>query len=473
MEEVNKETTYNQTELYRHPRSIQIRTSTVRFLLVLAHIPLAFLFRELPILSTLHAYITLSIGVFIALTAKDISKIIPIVTYILGAEVLWRMTNANIFWEFGKYSIAFMLILALFRFRKLEHVFLPVFYFLLLIPSTLGTIEVFGFSNTTRNAISFNLSGPFAASVCMLFFLQIKANYKNFNAWLWSAIFPIVGILSLATYDTITANEIQFFGESLFITSGGFGPNQVSAILGLGGMLLIMIAIQKEKTGNRFWILSLALVILTQTVLTFSRGGVLNILIALPLALIHLLGSPSKLVKGILVFLFIFLIAFFLILPELEAFTGGALESRYSDFGTTGRLEMVEADIDLWKQYPLFGVGTGISMYMRSVNPGLAAHTEYSRMIAEHGIPGIFSLAILAFLAISTYFRAPNAFTRATVVGLLAWAMLQMSHNAMRLVSPSVILGLAMVQWGQERTKNLKETAGMATHSRANYPTGL
>jgi hypothetical protein len=472
MEEVTKNTSYEQTELYRHPRSIHIKTSTTRLMFLLVHVPLAFLFRELPILSTVHAYLTLAIGVFIALTAKDTRKIIPVVTYILGAEVLWRMTNANVFWEFAKYAVVLILLLSLFRFRKLEHIFLPAFYFLLLIPSSWGTVETFGFTNTTKNAISFNLSGPLAACVCMIFFLQIKADFKKYNAWLWSAIFPIVGILSLAVYDTVTANEIQFFGESLYITSGGFGPNQVSAILGLGAMFLILIAIQKEG-GNRFWILCLSLVVMTQTILTFSRGGVLNILIALPLALVHLLGSPSKLVKGILVFLFIFLIAFFFILPELEAFTGGALETRYSDFGTTGRLEMVEADLDLWKQYPLFGVGTGISMYLRRVNPGLAAHTEYSRMIAEHGIPGIFSLAILVILVITTYFKAPNAFTRATVVAMLAWSVLQMSHNAMRLAAPGVVLGMAMVQWDQGRKAKLTETEELQTNSMTDSTTGF
>jgi hypothetical protein len=458
MDEITRNTTYDTTELYKHPRSIQIKASTKRLFLVLMHIPLAFLFREFQILSTVHAYITLAIGIFIALTAKDIRKIIPVVTYILGAEVLWRMTEANIFWEFGKYSIAFILILSLFRFRHLKRAFMPAFYFLLLIPSMVSTIDAFGISNRTKDAISFNLSGPLAASVCMIFFLQIKTNFKSFNAWLWSAIYPIVGILSLAAYNTITANEISFYGESLYITSGGFGPNQVSSILGLGAMLLILIAIQKEEPGNRFWILSLAIVLLTQAVLTFSRGGVLNVVIALPLALIHLLGSPSKLVKGILVFLFIFLIAIFFILPELEAFTGGALATRYSDFGTTGRLEMVEADIKLWQQYPLLGVGPGLSTYIRSINPGTAAHTEYSRVIAEHGVPGIFSLAILVIIIISTYFRAPNSFTRATVVALISWSLLQMSHNAMRLVSPSVILGLAMVQWNQGK-KDITEDA--------------
>ena len=457
MDKMIKNPYYEPNEQYNHPRSIQIKASTKRLLLVLMHIPLAFLFREFQILSTVHAYITLAIGIFIALTAKDVRKIIPVVTYILGAEVLWRMTNANIFWEFGKYSIALILILSLFRFRHLKRAFLPAFYFLLLIPSMVATIDAFGLTNRTKNAISFNLSGPLAASVCMIFFLQIKTNFKSFTSWLWSTIYPIVGILSLAAYSTITANEITFSGESLFITSGGFGPNQVSSILGLGAMLLILIAIQKEGPGHRFWILSLALVLMTQTVLTFSRGGVMNIVIALPLALIHLLGSPSKLVKGILVFLFIFLIAIVFILPELEVFTGGALETRYTDFGTTGRLEMVEADIKLWEQYPILGVGLGISPYMRSYNPGLAPHTEYSRMIAEHGIPGIFSLIILVILALSAYFRAPNAYTRATVVALIAWAFLQMSHNGMRLVGPSVILGLAMVQWDQGKKDEVEQ----------------
>ena len=79
--------------------------------MVLLHILLALTMRSYKLVSTLHAMVVLAIGVYTALTSEDIKKIIPIIGYITGAEVLWRMTKAGVFWEFGKYATIAILIL--------------------------------------------------------------------------------------------------------------------------------------------------------------------------------------------------------------------------------------------------------------------------------------------------------------------------------------------------------------------------
>ena len=87
----------------------------------------------------------------------------------------------------------------------------------------------------------------------------------------WAMVYPIIGILTLAVYSTLTATTINFGSESVFVTSGGYGPNQVSALLGLGAFLLIMWMIQTNKKGGRFFSILLVLALVIQSFLTFPE----------------------------------------------------------------------------------------------------------------------------------------------------------------------------------------------------------
>lgn len=119
--------------------------------MVLLHILLALTMRSYKLVSTLHAMVVLAIGVYTALTSEDIKKIIPIIGYITGAEVLWRMTKAGVFWEFGKYATIAILILALLKMGKIKRAGLPLLFFIVLIPSVALTVGAFGWSERARN----------------------------------------------------------------------------------------------------------------------------------------------------------------------------------------------------------------------------------------------------------------------------------------------------------------------------------
>ncbi|MEE4176613.1 MAG: hypothetical protein V2I46_03795, partial [Bacteroides sp.] len=233
---------------------------TLKIILLIAlHVALALAMRSITLLATLHALIVFVIGAWKAITAEDIKDVVPVVAYITGAEVLWRMTRAGVFWEFGKYATIAILILALLKKRKIKGVGVPILFFIFLAPSILLTVDAFGLNERSRALISFNLSGPLAVSVCLLFFQQFKIKVSELQDWVWPMVYPILGVLTLAAYSTLTATEINFGTESVFITSGGFGPNQVSAALGLGALMLVMWAITAEKQGGRSLALLLAM----------------------------------------------------------------------------------------------------------------------------------------------------------------------------------------------------------------------
>jgi hypothetical protein len=114
----------------------QTSIGTFRVLFLLAfHVMLGLLVRSSSTLSTLYAVLTLMIGFFFALTDKQPYRMVYMMGYVTGAEMLWRGTNAQIFWETGKYAISLLAIIGLLRYKgKSPADKRPIFYFVLLLP---------------------------------------------------------------------------------------------------------------------------------------------------------------------------------------------------------------------------------------------------------------------------------------------------------------------------------------------------
>src|SRR5574341_1034253 len=87
-------------------------------------------------IATAHALVTLGIGLWWAAISNNSERVAYIIAYITGAEVLWRMTQAQVFWEFGKYSVVIILLVSVLRQGQFRGSVLPLLYFALLLPST-------------------------------------------------------------------------------------------------------------------------------------------------------------------------------------------------------------------------------------------------------------------------------------------------------------------------------------------------
>ena len=415
--------------------------------LVLVHPFLALAMRASSLLATAHALFTLALGLSFALFSKDTRKVGYVAAYIAGAEVLWRMTNAQIYWEAGKFFTILILGIALFRIKPWQRTGLPILYFGLLSMSIPLVLSRLGTSSEARDAISFNLSGPFALMMCALYFSQITLDQNAMQRMAWWVILPILGIATLTASGTLSAGSIVFTDKSNFATSGGFGPNQVSAILGLGGGLALLLFLTGKGFASRWFTIFLAFGFLTLSALTFSRGGLYNAAIMAVLALAHNLRDTRRRFAAILALLIIGLIGGYIIFPRLNAFTGGMFGQRFSDLNTTSRTEIAQADLDVWYANPVLGVGPGISKTERIFGFGFASHTEYTRVLAEHGSAGLLSLLVLFWMAARAYLRAPNVEAQTWIAALMAWPLLEMTHAAMRVVAISFLFGLALVNW--------------------------
>ena len=76
-------------------------------------------------LSTFLGIIIIITGSYYILSMPDPKNQYPLLfsAYIVGLEVLLRMTDAKLFWEFGKYSVIFFILLGVVRQRQLLNIF--------------------------------------------------------------------------------------------------------------------------------------------------------------------------------------------------------------------------------------------------------------------------------------------------------------------------------------------------------------
>lgn len=132
------------------------------------------------------------------------------------------------------------------------------------------------------------------------------------------------------------------------------------------------------------------------------------------------------------------------IIPRLQAVTGGVLVSRFENTGSTGRDLLIKADLQSWSQNPLLGIGPGLGEpnRLRYFHAG-AAHTEYSRMLAEHGLLGVFSLIVLGAIGFRSVREQSSLKGKAVSAAFVVYALLFMAVDATRLVAPSFAFGLA------------------------------
>jgi hypothetical protein len=146
---------------------------------VAAHIPLALIMDRAPTVATIHAAATFALGLWWALSGGKLDRVAVVVCYVAGAEVLWRMTDAQVYWEFGKYACSAILLMTLLRHSRLKPPLLPAAYFMLLLPSVALSINSLTVAEL-RSQLSFNLSGPFALMVCAWFFSGFQYPRKRF-----------------------------------------------------------------------------------------------------------------------------------------------------------------------------------------------------------------------------------------------------------------------------------------------------
>ena len=347
-------------------------------------------------------------------------------------------------WELGKYSVVAVLLVALVRMRPRRNRVVALLYLGLLLPSALLTFTAQDLG-IARQLLSFNLSGPLSLTLCVLFCSNTRLLEIDIRPMFLTMLGPLAGIATLGVRSLATHSNVEFVNASNYIAAGEFGANQVSAALGLG-VLLALLVILDRRTSNvlRIPLGVIALAFAVQSAITFSRSGLALAFASMLAAAFYMVRDRRVRITLVLVSTVVFAIGKYVVVPRLDDFTNGKFGERYSEFESDGRTKLASYDWAVFADHPLMGVGPGMANVLRQeMGHSGAAHTEYTRLLAEHGIlgsrrdPGARAdrVARVPGLARAKY--------QGIVAGLLVWAALFLAVSGMRLVAPSVVLGLA------------------------------
>lgn len=404
------------------------------------------------LLATAHFGVVVLVCGWSVLVSRRPEVAVLAAAYVAGCDVLWRMTDARAPWEAGKYGVIAVLGIALARYvRSYRGAGIPVAFVLLLLPSGLITLNALGLMGG-RDQLAFHLAGPITLGVSVIFFRQVVAREQEATTILWVLLGPVAAIATIATRATVSAEDLVFTTESNFVTSGGYGPNQVSTILGFGALMCVLLVLRHIPWRTRAFTLALGAWLVVQALLTFSRGGVYALVVAaaaIGLAGLGSSGGRSRVLVG--------LVAGFLVLTMaysfVDDFSHGALEVRYSEDDSTGRDELISSDLENFYDSPVWGVGPGLTRRDEALSPGLeaaTAHTEYSRLLSEHGLFGLVAILLLVTMAVQAYRQSLGKWNHLLAAGMAGWVLADLAHSATRIALVGFVFGLANLRVAED-----------------------
>ncbi|MFC2110056.1 O-antigen ligase family protein [Bacteroidota bacterium] len=381
--------------------------------------------------------------------------------YLTSLEVFLRMTGGVVFYEYGKYGVILLLILGIVMKKEFRPVVVVYFFYLMLL---LVGISLSDAANETliRKQIAFNLSGPFVLGFSAIYFYKQKISKKiliNALYWMLIPIFSMLGYLYIRTPDI---REIAFGGAANAKMSGGFGPNQVATILGFGVFLLMLLLSQKKRVSGVF---SLDLVLLAymlyRGIMTFSRGGIIAGLLAFIVFIFFILIHQKKILMNLLKYFSIgsvIIIGVWIYSTEvtngmiINRFTGKNANGTEKEDVTSGRLDIIENQLERFYDSPILGIGVGNGKQREMDNFGetqVASHNEIFRLLEEHGVIGLLLLFVLFLVPLENIYFS-NLYAKGFLCAFYFLWLLTINHSAMRIAFPGFIYGLSLIRISQD-----------------------
>ena len=411
---------------------------------ILLHVLMGVLFSKVSVLSMVHALAVGVLAFWCAATDRSLMRLALAAAYIAGSEGLWRITGATLIWEYGKYTMAASMIFALVLHGRIKPYWPPMVYLALLIPGTLLTFTMVDLEKA-RQLVSFDLSGPISLAVSVFFFSKVKLTQRQVAKMLLCYIIPTVMIVALIVLGLAAQEEVVFRKSSLAAASGGFGPNQISAALGLASLCCFLVATNRSVPLLLRIFFGLAiLAFASQSALTFSRCGLFYFAGGFLLSTMVMMRNPQMAIQlGLLLAVLAALIYFF-VFPWLDAFTGGAMSDRFTSGEMSKRDTIVAMDLKIFQENAFLGIGVGRAKEVRqAMEHRASSHTEYTRLLAEHGFLGVLAIVMLFWMGFIHFWRPRTVEGRALAAGMVAYTLMYMMGNGMRQVLPGLTFGIA------------------------------
>lgn len=424
--------------------------------IILLHIALGIALYLYSKISVPYGLAILSLGLLIILkTENSQNQVLYICGYVIGSEVMIRMTGGFILYEIGKYSIIIFMLMGIYFSGFSKNSFPYWIFLIILIPGILVATVTLNLDTNIVKAIAFNISGPICLGVCALYCYQRRITLQELDNVLLCILLPVLTTVTYMLLVTPNVKEAIISTQSNSRTSGGFGPNQVATVLGLGVFILFtrLIFYSKEK-----WIivtnLALLFIVAFRGLVTFSRGGMICSAVMMILFFFVLFSVTKRSAKIKLFWLigisgFLFMIVWSYSMSQ----SNGLISNRYANQDArgrvkssllTGREEIMGNEFGLFLENPLIGIGVGKGKENRIEELGeiVASHNEITRMLAEHGSFGVLALLILIITPLALYI---NNRQNIYLLSFFTFWLLTINHAAMRLAAPAFVYALSLL----------------------------
>ncbi|GIQ58543.1 ligase [Flavobacterium collinsii] len=424
--------------------------------LLILHAAIALVLFAVPFLSKIYALLIPVLGFFLVYRTKNKNnEVILVSAYLIGVEVLLRMTGGNLNNEFVKVTVIFFMLLGMVYSNFSSNALVYSFFLILLIPGILITSTVVDVSVDVKKSLVFNLSGPVCLAVCSIYMFKRKILFSDLQNVLVLMGLPIVSTTVYLFLYNPSVRDVVTGTQSNFETSGGFGPNQVSTVLGLGIFIFFTQLILFSKSKKMMLLNGGLLIFITyRAIVTFSRGGVITavVMIVFLLLLLYTFSNAQGKKKFVLVFALTGLIAVG-VWTYSSLQTKGLIEKRYSNQDARGRQkkdrlggreQIMNEEIKLFMDNPVLGVGAGMGKQIRKETFGeeAASHNEITRMLSEHGLFGILGLLLIFVIPLILYV---NNRQHLYFLSFFVFWLLTINHAAMRTAAPAFVYALSLL----------------------------
>lgn len=436
--------------------------------LALLHVGIAVIIFFIPFLSKIYALAIAVFGFYYVIKNNNKNnEVLYVAAYIVGAEVFLRMTGGNLNNEYVKVVVSFLMLLGFVLSGFSKSSFVYWFYFLFLIPAVVITMSNQEINLEIRKAITFNISGPICLGLCALYCYQRRLLYGQLQNVVVLFGLPIIATLVYLLLYNPSVRDVVTGTQSNFATSGGFGPNQVSTILGLGMFVFFCQFVFMSKSVIIMGLNAFLFVLTSyRAIVTFSRGGVITgfamIVLVLLAAYFFSNSSGKRKLKWIVVLsgMMSFGIWSYSVIQ-----TSGLISKRYANQDIKGQVKedrlggrekIINTELELFKENPIMGVGIGLGKSYREQMLGqeAASHNEITRLLAEHGMFGLFILIILLITPLILFL---TNYQNVYFFSFYIFWLLTINHAAMRIAAPAFLYALTLLHVQFDPIQKAKE----------------
>lgn len=388
--------------------------------------------------------IALGLGAFTLLLAAigDTERLMPALAYLLAVEPCIRKFAQMIGYLYIEYLVVAIALLALLRRRGRWSPWIPLLavYFVL---------ELADFQRiTTSNYVVGGYRNIVFLTAAKLGLLVLGARI-NWDQCLTASVLRalLTGTLTIAgiVLASTVSGQVRWGTQANFVSSGNMGPNQVALMLAFGAYAALVLADRAGASAERTIYFALMGLQIFCSLVTFTRGGVVAIVICIAVYTgSQTLRRPKSFSAS---FLIVAVIAG--AVWSSISLTDSMIIRRYEKKGTSGRDLIAQGAWEIFLDNPMIGIGAG-NFYSESATRQIlrsaketGAHNELMRALAEHGLIGF---SVFALFLLTTLRRACDNVGQTRTIAFLWWflALFSEIHSGLKLAVQPLLLVLAL-----------------------------